>query len=295
MAVGYKFQTEWVLRRGLLLLTAMYVGAVGGATYFFSILLNYGLGVVVGFILLGICKPLFHIAFLGRPSKFYLMPSKPGTSWISRGFIGLIFFLIFGGVVASSYTIWTWLQGTTALLTISIISLGLSLFLVLYDGFVLASCKGIPFWNNGILPILMLTTAFIVGIACIDSLYLMLQPTPTTLIKVLENWHAFFLLLGAFLVIAFLWVATYIDVTAEKSVYVILRGNVAPIFWLTVFLAVIFPLTAVSYSLLIKPLNTFLSIIGMVELIGDFLLKYSFLRAGIYRTLVYPWSYSIVV
>lgn len=295
MAVGYKFQTEWVLRRGLLLLTAMYVGAVGGATYFFSILLNYGLGVVVGFILLGICKPLFHIAFLGRPSKFYLMPSKPGTSWISRGFIGLIFFLIFGGVVASSYTIWTWLQGTTALLTISIISLGLSLFLVLYDGFVLASCKGIPFWNNGILPILMLTTAFIVGIACIDSLYLMLQPASITLIKVLENWHAFFLLLGAFLVIAFLWVATYIDVTAEKSVYVILRGNVAPIFWLTVFLAVIFPLTAVSYSLLIKPLNTFLSIIGMVELIGDFLLKYSFLRAGIYRTLVYPWSYSIVV
>ncbi|MFQ5821657.1 MAG: NrfD/PsrC family molybdoenzyme membrane anchor subunit [Candidatus Heimdallarchaeota archaeon] len=295
MAVGYKFQTEWVLRRGLLLLTAMYVGAVGGATYFFSVLLNYGLGVVVGFILLGICKPLFHLAFLGRPSKFYLMPSKPGTSWISRGFVGLIFFLIFGGVVVCSYTTWTWLQGTTALLTISIISLGLSLFLVLYDGFVLASCKGIPFWNNGILPILMLTTAFIVGIACIDSLYLMLQPTPTTLIKVLENWHAFFLLLGAFLVIAFLWVATYIDVTAEKSVYVILRGNVAPIFWLTVFLAVIFPLTAVSYSLLIKPLNTFLSIIGMVELIGDFLLKYSFLRAGIYRTLVYPWSYSIVV
>jgi len=81
----------------------------------------------------------------------------------------------------------------------------------------------------------------------------------------------------------YLWVATYESTVARDSAMRILKGNIAPVFWLlVVLLGIIVPIimlfTADSTAVFI--------ISGILIIIGGVALRYSILKAGVYSPLV---------
>ena len=47
----------------------------------------------------------FHLAYLGKPFRFWRMLLKPQTSWMARGFIFMLLFIVFGAVQLA-YALW---------------------------------------------------------------------------------------------------------------------------------------------------------------------------------------------
>jgi formate-dependent nitrite reductase membrane component NrfD len=295
MAVGYKFQSQWIKNRGKFLILAIYTGGLGGAAYILSLIYGYIPGIIVGFIALALGKPLFHLLFLGRPERFLRAFINVRSSWISRGIWGITLFIIMGGLyILPLIGFQTWLMDTVIWSAIGAASLLLALFLIVYDGFLLASCKGIPFWNNSILTVLFPVASMISGLGII-LVILSLQPSITIEPILFEKMEVLILTSGAILIAFYLLTAKYVDLAASQSVRSLTIGNLSNIFWLAILFGIVIPITASTYSLLTEATHYYLvGIAATIELIGDFMVKYSFFRAGIHRPLIYTWSYPSI-
>src|SRR3989337_2521379 len=120
---SFKVQREWIERKGMLLLLAIFFGELGAGMFLVSWYLNYLLGMVLGIVIVASLKTTFHVLFLGQPLKFWRAFTRPQSSWISRGVIIMSVFV----------------------------------------GFLLASLPSIPLWNSGLLPILFITYSLLDG------------------------------------------------------------------------------------------------------------------------------------
>ena len=72
-------QKQWIEGRGILLWLAMFFG-LGAGLYLVAALFNSLLGMFVGWLIVIFGFGGFHIAFLGRPLRFWRMVFKPQTS-----------------------------------------------------------------------------------------------------------------------------------------------------------------------------------------------------------------------
>ena len=291
MAVGYKFQTQWGKNRGLLLLLAMYTGAMGGGAYLISTYLGYITGAIIGFILLAIGKPVFHILFLGRPERFLRAFSRPNSSWISRGIWGLTLYMPSAGLyIAPNIGILTWLKGSMISQIGLWISIPLAFFLIIYDGFLLVASKGIAIWNNSLLAILFPVAALISGIGVLifySAYFIGIEE----FIKIFEQYELTILLIGAFTIATYLYSVNYADTTSKYSLHHLTRGHYASIFWFAILTAIALPILANILGRYIIEIPTILiGLVALLELIGDLLLKYTILNVGVYRPMVESWS-----
>src|SRR3990172_3679086 len=111
MPLKFSVQKEW---RGRILF-AFFLGGLGAGLFLLSQYFDYALGVVLSLLIVGIGKNAFHLWFLGRPERFYRAVMKPGTSWISRGFISIVVFLVFGVLYVAPFVVsglpWTGSDG----------------------------------------------------------------------------------------------------------------------------------------------------------------------------------------
>jgi DMSO reductase anchor subunit len=82
--VRYTPQTEWIEGRGLLLWLAFYTGGLGGGLYLASLYFDSLHGMVVSWVIITVLKGSFHLAYLGKPLRFWRMLLRPQTSWVSR-------------------------------------------------------------------------------------------------------------------------------------------------------------------------------------------------------------------
>ena len=166
MEWGFGGRRKW--RDGALLL-ALFLGGIGAGQFVVSTwLIDSVTSALVGLLIVGVGKTVAHLVYLGQPARFYRLFLRPRTSWISRGLMFMVVFVVFGTAYLAPDIGFEWVPWTSdsalgdALWFVALLGAGL---VMIYDGFVLASCKSIASWNTALMPPLFFTYAMAGGVA----------------------------------------------------------------------------------------------------------------------------------
>src|SRR5574342_1417332 len=141
LAQVYRPQREWIEGSGVLLVVAHFFSGIGAGAWLLSACFDVPQGLWLGLVLVGVFSGLAHLAFLGRPERFWRIVRRPHASWISRGIWSIGVFLASGG----AYVLLD-LPSTGRSLLLGV-SLAGAVGVLLYEGFVYASSVAIPFWR----------------------------------------------------------------------------------------------------------------------------------------------------
>ena len=291
-------QTEWIERRGLLVWLSEVFSALGTGLYLVSIFVNNWWGAFIGFLIVMLLKLPLHLLYLGKPLRFWrTMPpfsSAWKTSWIARG---VVFTVLFSGfaliqLITSYLLIYTDLLTGPALSTVYgldiLVKVFAGIFVVLtgiYCGFMMSYCKSVPFWNSGILPIVILNAGIADGLALVMGMGILAGGID---FHTIEYASRIVLGINALLIATYLLNSSYQSSTAHLSVIEMLRGRVALLFWLGVVLCgIVIPLV-VSFLSIFTWNGSIPLLIGVIvcHTAGAFALKYCILKVGIHKPIV---------
>jgi len=279
--VKYTAQSEWIDRRGILMWLAEVGSGLGAGLYLISLYFNNLLGMSLGWLMIIVLKGGFHLAYLGKPLRFWRIILKPGTSWMSRGFIFMTLFIGFGAIqlLLSNSAPGTGVEVTFKVLT------GISAFLlVIYTGFVMNYVNGIPFWNSALLPLLFVLSGVLDGSGLIIAIGLFGGNVDIMAAETLSR----ILLIGTAVVIAvYLLSGAYMGPAGKDAVIRLVRGNLAPVLWIgVVACGIILPVVISVSTLFAHEIASGLLLLGIAgETVGAFSLKYCILKAGVYSPL----------
>ena len=291
-------QTEWIERQGLLVWLSEVFSALGTGLYLIAIFVDNWWGALIGYLMVIFIKIPLHLLYLGKPLRFWrTMPPFSGawrTSWISRGVVFTVFFCIFGfaQLVTSYFLIQSDMlagQGHNIVYVSDIIFKVIAGFFVIltgiYCGFMMSYCKSVPFWNTGLLPIVIFNAGIADGLALIMATGLF---TGGVDFHALEYVSRIVLGINALLLGTYLMNASYHSTTAELSVKELLVGRVASIFWLGIVLfGIAIPLVISFASMFTGAATDPLLIAGIIcHTAGAFALKYCILKVGIYKPIL---------
>jgi formate-dependent nitrite reductase membrane component NrfD len=219
---------------------------------------------------------------LGKPSRLWRMCLKPQTSWIARGFILITLFISFAAIgVALSF----WLPGTVWEIAFKVLAGIMAFAQSIYTGFALSYVGAIKFWNSAIVPVLFVICGFMGGLAIMLAISL---GDNYAQVEALENTLRVMLVVYALLIIIYLCNATYGDSVAKESVTRLIRGSIAPIFWVgVVLLGIIIPMAiSISFIFAVGASAALIFTAVTSEIMGGLALRYVILKAGLYRPLV---------
>ncbi len=290
--VDYTVQKEWGIGgRRFLMMLALYFGGIGAGAYLVSLLAGYHQAALLGLSIVAIGKSLSHIFFLGRPERCWRAVWRPLSSWISRGLIFMLVFVVAGlGYLLPAYSAFAWLPWTSQgvfgqfLLWLSIVGAFLT---IIYTGFVL-NRTAIPFWNSSLLPVLFLTVSLATG-ASIAHLLLHFFPQSGVNASVMNQsllwmgWATLVLLLFYF------WTAYKVNPASQRSVrYLALDRKGIWYFWgLFLIVGFVFPLVVATVNTLVEVTSVLFVVASLTEIIiGAALFRYLFLKGGIYLPIV---------
>jgi formate-dependent nitrite reductase membrane component NrfD len=273
--VKYTPQRDWIEGHGILIAFALFFGGIAGGLYLVSLYFDSLLGMFIAWIL-AMVAGLTDMAHLSKPTRFWRMMLKPKTSWISRGFI---FIWLFLGAAAIQMAITYWAEGT-AIETVFMVLGGIMAFgVAIYSGFVVGYVGAIKLWNSAIIPILFVVAGVTGGLALLMVVSVgesFLSSDVAIALRAVMIGYAVCLAI-------YLWVATYESTAARDSAMRILKGNIAPVFWLlVVLLGIIIPII----MLFATDATAVFIISGILIIIGGVALRYSILKAGVYSPLV---------
>ncbi|MCC6212561.1 MAG: polysulfide reductase NrfD [Burkholderiales bacterium] len=276
-------QREWCEGRGLFLVFGHFVGGVAAGAWLFSLLFDSRAGLGVAFALGALCG-ISHLAFLGRPQRFWRMAAQWRTSWISRGFAGLSLFL--GGgflyLVPRYLPQAPWAADSAIADAGYVLALAGMLVLIVYKGFVYATSKAIPFWNSPLHPAMYIAFALRGGIAALLITLALGGETAATR-DLLLLWTAVTAVVTVFFALEMHAALTGGNPAARRSVHELLSGRVAIAFYGgTLTLGVIVPAWFVWAGLSGPRTLAAMVALGVTSVIGDFFMKYSMIRAGVH-------------
>jgi len=138
----------------------------------------------------------------------------------------------------------------------------------------------IKLWNSAIVPVLFVIAGLIGGLAVLLAISLgdIAQSLAVAgIMRVLLVAYAVFMAI-------YLWITTYESSAARDSVMMMIRGNIAPVFWIgVILLGIIIPV-----AILFATGGGTASLITVIvcAIIGGVLLRYTILKAGMYSPLV---------
>lgn len=296
-----KPQTIW----GIPHATWFFSMGVGGALFINRALFGIELGRLFGLIvadllsMILICAAgLVLISDLGKPLRVLRALMNPKTSWISIGAICDFIFLILAGLWLivdldiggqRPFEALPW-AGTSPLGIAFQLGAGVAAFIVIvYPGLVLAYSPSIPFWNTMLIPLqfLIFALASALGLALVLALWVTVPPT------VLVTWataEASLLAVALLLFFAHLLNGAYSHPTGRISVNRLINGDLRLVFvWGTLIGGLFLSLLLALYgSFWAKPSpNIFLlALSGLLTLPGNWLSKYSIIKAGTYAPLL---------
>ncbi len=290
-------QTEWIEGKGLLVWLAEVFSALGTGLYlvslFFALKEEFAVTAfwagIFGWIMIAVFKLPLHLAYLGKPWRFWrsFPPFSQGwkTSWFARGIVFTMIFLGFGVVQLV-------LQGLIAYNTADTAGVHSAAYVfmvlagVFYGGFIMNYCKSVPFWNTGLLPIVFLLMGIADGLALVMAVGMV---SGETVIATAESATRIMLIINSLLIVSYLVNANYQSSTAELSVKELIRGHVAWVFWIgIVILGILVPfvISIVSYFTGSESTTGLLVFAIICHTIGAFSLKYGVLKVGIYRPIL---------
>jgi formate-dependent nitrite reductase membrane component NrfD len=281
LKADFRPQREWIERQGLYLIVGHFLSGVAAGAWLFSLIFNFPAGLVVSFVLAAV-SGLAHLAFLGRPERFWKMWHAK-TSWIGRGFVGLTLFMLGGALYLPPFVFpdISWGSGSF----VAKIGYGLALagmiILLLYKGFVYASSKGVPFWTSPILPALYVAYGLRGGVATLLLLALFQGGNLNGWdLGLLELWIG---MSAAVMILFYLAVMSGSNPVARRSVKELLGGRVALAFYggtlaVGLLVPIIIGLLGLATSLSLGAV----AVIGIASVTGDFFVKYTIAKAGVY-------------
>lgn len=276
--LGYRSQNEW---QGLIA-TAFFLGKIGAGLFLVSMLIQFAAGALVGLLIAVVGKGIAHLLYLGRPERFWRAFANPGSSWISRGLIGMLVFAVFGFI--HIMPLYGWLElgtGTGLWWAIAIIA-GLAAFIVMvYDGFVLAASPAIPLWNTSLMPILCFFYALLGGTTLtIFLIYFLGQDLAgAALLKNIEIW---LLVINFIIVVTFLLTMNKSTSAGREAIKQLVTGQLAGLF---IGAVVVVGLVVTFLLTLYFTANESMAVlfwIALADLVGHYFIFYLLLRAGLY-------------
>lgn len=280
----YRPQREWGEGRGLFLVVGHFLVGVAAGTWLLGLIFDHLPGLLAAFVLAG-AGGLAHLAFLGRPDRFWRMVRHVRTSWISRGFVGLSLFLVGAALHLAPLVFagWVWApDSAVASIGWAMAVIGM-LVLIGYMGFVYTASKGIPFWGSALHPVLYVAYAVRGGVAALLVTMALFSASPaaavTTLTKIWIAVTVVVIILYALEIHGALYGG---NPAARRSARDLLLGRVAVSFYGgTLLIGLAVPSVLVSGT--IAPIGlTVLVVIGVFSALGDFFMKYTTIRAGVY-------------
>jgi len=280
--VEYTPQTEWILKKGILVWLAEVFNALGSGLYLVSLYFNCLEGMFIGWLIIVVLKCGFHFAHLRQPLRFWRLAFNPRTSWLARGFIFLALFIGFGAMqLIFSY----WLPGTAWEVAFKVVTAIMAVLVAAYTGFVMNYVNGIPFWNSALLPLLFVSFSVLSGLAV--AIAIGLFGGNIDIMGAVAGIRLLLVINASFIVI-YLWSATYMGPTGKRSVIEIVKRQIAPILWVGVILCgIIIPLaiSISSYFVGEASVSLLITTISCV-LIGVFSFNYCLLKGGMYGPLI---------
>lgn len=269
---------DWSAGFGKLIAVAFFCGGVAGGLYLTSLYFNNIWGMLVGWLFV-LGMGLFDIIHLGNKKIAWRMALRPGSSWISRGFLLAVLFI---GLAAIQMMITYLIPGTTTETVFKILA-GITAFGVMaYSGFVLSYVNFIKIWNSTMMPLLFIVAGLTGGSALLLAIASITGSDQFGTIKVLV---LSMLTLYAIVVALHLWISTYNGATSRNSVMVIIQNSLALIFWLIVVLVgIIMPLIMIPLA---DSGSQYLLVTSAIFVLsGNLALRYAILRAAMYRPLI---------
>jgi hypothetical protein len=92
-------QREWIERRGMMVWIAEVFTSLGTGLYLVSLFVSNWWGMAIGWLIIMFLKLPIHLAYFGKPLRFYrtIPPFSNAwkTSWFARGILFTIFFSTF--------------------------------------------------------------------------------------------------------------------------------------------------------------------------------------------------------
>jgi formate-dependent nitrite reductase membrane component NrfD len=156
-----------------------------------------------------------------------------------------------------------------------------TIILLLYKGFVYASSKGVPFWTSPILPALYVAYGLRGGVATLLLVALFQGGDLNGWdLGLLELWIG---ISAAVMILFYLAVMSGSNPVARRSVKELLGGRVALAFYggtlvVGLLVPILIGLTGLATSLSLGAV----AVIGLASVTGDFFVKYTIAKAGVY-------------
>jgi len=277
-------QREWSEGRGIFMVVGHFVVGVAGGTWLFSLWYADRLGLALAFLLAGL-GGILHLANLGHPARFWKMVLHFRTSWISRGFFGLSVFLIGALLYLVPLYLPGLLWGSDSLIAAigNVMAIVGMLTLIGYMGFVYTASKGIPFWNSPLHPALYVAYALRGGIAGLLFALALGGKGMDPLNNLLLLWIGITALVILFFGLEVHGALTGGNAAAKRSVHELFVGRVAFYFYGgTLALGLLIP-AWLAWAGLYGPLTLgAMVVLALASASGDFFMKYSTIRAGIF-------------
>jgi len=281
-------QTEWIEKQGLLIWLAEVFSSLGTGLYLVSVYYGSWMGALIGWLIIMLLKLPLHLVYLGKPTRFWraLPPFTKAwrTSWIARGFF---FTTVYSGLgffqLISSYLI----PGTGLDILLRIVAGFFCVLTAIYCGFMMSYCKSVPFWNTGLLPVVIMIAGIADGLALLIGVDMWTNHGDGSAIY--EAITRILLVVNILLIGTLVMNASYRSETAGLSAREMLAGRAAVPFWVgVVILGIITPLAISIMTLGGHATATHLLMIVAIitHTIGAFSLKYSILKVGIYEPIL---------
>lgn len=280
----YRPQREWGEGRGILMVIGHFLVGVAGGTWLMSSIYGVVAGLMVAY-LLAILGALAHLVFLGRPERAIKMMRRVRTSWISRGFVGLSLFLVGGGIyLAITLLSLSGLWSVVALAGNIVAAVG-TVAIIGYMGFCYTASKGVPFWHSSLHPAVYIAYAIRGGIAVLLVIGAVSGEFASDWL--LQMWTGVTALVTLFFALEIQGALSSGNIAARWSVRDLLAGRLALSFYGgTLALGMLVPVLLLTNSASHPPIV--MAILGIASVSGDFFMKFSTVKAGVYLPLLAP-------
>jgi len=277
-------QRAWGEGRGIFMVLGHFVVGIAAGAWLFSLYYESRAGLATAFVL-GLLGGLAHLVNLARPKRFWRMVAQLRSSWISRGFLGLSFFLAgaFLYLVPQFVPEAPW--GNGSFLAASGYGLALLGMLILmgYMGFVYSASKAIPFWNSPLHPALYVAYALRGGVVALLLVQAFGAGSLAGFSELLLWWTGITAVVIVLFALEVHGALSGGNEAARRSVRELFAGRVAVYFYGgTLALGLALPAWLV-WAGLSGPLSLqAMALLGLASAVGDFFMKYSTIRAGVY-------------
>lgn len=280
----YRPQREWGEGRGILMVIGHFLVGVAGGTWLMASIYGVVYGLIAAYVL-GALGAVVHLAFLGRPERAIGMMRNVRSSWISRGFVGLGLFLIGGGVYLA--TVLLSLDGAwdVVAMAANFVAFIGTIAIIGYMGFCYTASKAIPFWHSPLHPAIYIAFAIRGGLAVL----LVIGAVTGTLASewLLTLWATVTAIVTLFFVFEIQGALSSGNIAARWAVRDMLAGRLAMSFYGgTLAVGLIVPVLLLSTSASHSPVV--MALIGLASVAGDFFMKLSTVKAGVYLPLLMP-------